>query len=101
VLATYRRDLGAARALGPVTEDAKKKKLLSIWVRVYGIPPASRPDLITDPRQNQQTDIRTASEKREPCIANRRTWKSGSSLQHKWTSRLTEWLRAAVRTGRL
>ena len=85
MLATYRRVLDAARAFGPVTEEAKKTSIH--LVRRTDIPRRRHTTLITDPDTEVRKLISAARESknanRPPRIAG--TWKSGLTFPHKST----------------
>jgi hypothetical protein len=94
VLATYRRVLGAARALGPVTEVAKKTSIHLVRRTAFAGIATRRSSLILTLKS--ATDIRSPRvEKREQASANRWHVEIRLAAPAQVDRQLTAWLRAA------
>jgi Domain of unknown function (DUF5655) len=94
VLATYRRVLRAARALGPVTEDAKKTSIHLVRRTAFAGIATRRSSLILTLKS--ATDIRSPrAEKREQASANRWHVEIRLAAPAQVDRQLTTWLRAA------
>ena len=94
VLAMYRRVLGAARALGPVTEDAKKTSIHLVRRTAFAGIATRRSSLILTLKS--ATDIRSPRvEKREQASANRWHVEIRLAAPAQVDRQLTAWLRAA------
>jgi hypothetical protein len=94
VLATYRRVLGAARALGPVTEESKKTSIHLVRRTAFAGIATRRSSLVLTLKSS--TDIRSPRiEKREQTSRNR--WHVEIRLGHpaQVDAQLTKWLKAA------
>ena len=94
VLATYRRVLDAARALGPVTEDAKKTSIHLVRRTAFAGIATRRSSLILTLKS--ANDIRSPRvEKREQTSANRWHVEVRLDAPEQVDRHLTSWLRAA------
>lgn len=94
VLATYRRVLGAARALGPVTEEAKKTSIHLVRRTAFAGIATRRSSLVLTLKSS--TDIRSPRiGKREQTSPNR--WHVEIRLDNpaQVDRQLTKWLEAA------
>jgi hypothetical protein len=94
VRATYRRVLDAARALGPVTEDAKKTSIHLVRRTAFAGVATRRSSLILTLKS--ATDIRNPRvDKREQTSANRWHLEIRLDAPAQVDRQLTAWLRAA------
>ena len=94
VLATYRRVLDAARALGPVTEDPKKTSIHLVRRTAFAGVATRRSSLILTLKS--ATDIRSPRvEKREQTSSNRWHLEIRLDAPAQVDRQLTAWLRAA------
>ena len=94
VLATYRRVLHAARALGPVTEDPKKTSIHLVRRTAFAGVATRRSSLILTLKS--ATDIRSPRvEKREQTSSNRWHLEIRLDAPAQVDRQLTAWLRAA------
>jgi len=94
VLATYRRVLDAARALGPVAEEAKKTSIHLVRRTAFAGVATRRSSLILTLKS--ATDIRNARiEKREQTSSNRWHLEIRLAEPADVDRQLTTWLKAA------
>jgi uncharacterized protein DUF5655 len=99
VLATYRRVLDVARALGPVAEEAKKTSIHLVRETAFAGVATRRSSLILTLKS--AIDIRSSRvTKREQTSANRWHLEVRLTAPAEVDQQLTSWLRAAYELGR-